>query len=106
MELRLQHARIRKRSVLFDRTKDEIAWTIAREILLHLKENPDARDTAEGIRKWWLPAHGPGWEPADVERAISYLGRSGFLEEFGGGSLDRVFGLKKDAAARIVEFLN
>jgi hypothetical protein len=47
------------------------------EILRHLKAQPEAKDTLEGIRHWWLDAGDLGVE--DVRQAANVLVAEGFL---------------------------
>ena len=53
--------------------EDETVAIIAREILRYLAERPDASDTAENIRRWWLGqlrVEEAAWR---VHRALSQL---------------------------------
>lgn len=67
---------------------------VIRAIVRHLRRHPDAKDTAEGILAWWLPAGGTGLTVEDVQRAAATLCEQGWLEV-------RVFG-----PSRIVYGLN
>lgn len=54
---------------------DEVAQWISD----YLAEHPDAADTAEGVRRWWLaPRHGEV-APELVEQALETLKRSGVV---------------------------
>lgn len=45
----------------------------AREILSYLVEHPDAKDTIEGIMKWWLSKGDTEREKDEVQEAIDFL---------------------------------
>ena len=47
---------------------EEEIIAVAQSIIEYLKENPDAKDTAEGIAKWWVQE-----DTVIVERALEYL---------------------------------
>jgi hypothetical protein len=47
---------------------------LARRILAYLDENPDATDTSEGIREWWLRER-----QDQVEAALSELATEGWV---------------------------
>ena len=58
---------------------DEIVQTLIDEIERYLSAHPNAADTVEGIRGWWLP---PELRMEPLERVISalgYLERRGFV---------------------------
>ncbi|MCI0623914.1 MAG: hypothetical protein L0387_20035 [Acidobacteria bacterium] len=46
---------------------------IAREILGYLKNHPEAKDTLDGISRWWLPRGCGERRLAEVQRAVSLL---------------------------------
>lgn len=46
---------------------------IARRILIYLEENPEARDTIEGILNWWLLERTVHYEKIRVEEVIEEL---------------------------------
>jgi hypothetical protein len=43
------------------------------EILLHLKKHPEAKDTIEGIARWWFRRESCQPTPGEVKRAVSFL---------------------------------
>jgi hypothetical protein len=47
---------------------------IADEIECYLKKHPNAADTIEGIKKWWLPQHEIEVSSLIVQQALNYLG--------------------------------
>ena len=48
-------------------------------ILEHLANHPQAADSADGIRRWWLSRSGSAPARADVERALHALVGRGLL---------------------------
>lgn len=52
---------------------------IAGPILHYLREHPDAADTADGIRQWWLPRQGVTRSVDDVEAALDDLVERGIV---------------------------
>lgn len=47
-------------------------------ILAYLDEHPDAADTVDGIRQWWLPG-GADQSTADVQAALDLLVGRGLI---------------------------
>ncbi|MEO8123645.1 MAG: hypothetical protein ABI633_06310 [Burkholderiales bacterium] len=41
----------------------------------HLASNPLAADSADGVARWWLAAHGVVASPVEVEQALATLVR-------------------------------
>lgn len=50
-------------------------------ILTHLKQNPDASDTLEGISKWWLEMERINSSVEQVAAACQKLEKMGFLKK-------------------------
>jgi hypothetical protein len=48
-------------------------------LMEYLIENPDARDTLEGIERWWLGAGAPVPHHSSVERAVGALLAAGWM---------------------------
>ena len=53
--------------------------TIAEEIARYLREHPDAADSFEGIRQWWLPRVRFQEATADIEGALEELLERGIV---------------------------
>ena len=49
-------------------TSEEDIISVAQSIIEYLKNNPDAKDTMDGIAKWWVSK-----DIVLVERALEYL---------------------------------
>jgi hypothetical protein len=77
--------------------------TLGQQILRYLLGHPGARDSAAGIRVWWLQ---PGCEAtaAEVEDALEELVDRGWVETSGEGDVI-LFGLVPSASSEIREYL-
>jgi hypothetical protein len=76
----------------------------SRGILDYLIRHPDAKDTIEGILKWWLP---PGdWDKEEVQQALDDLTSKGWLTERRTTADQTVYGINKDRVRAIEEFLD
>ena len=54
---------------------------LMRRILQYLADHPDAKDTADGILKWWLPSHLIVWEKKEVQEVLDHLVLRGWLRK-------------------------
>jgi hypothetical protein len=57
---------------------------IARAILDHLRKNPEAQDTVDGILHWWLPSQEIEPRIATISDALHVLMAAGLVTEFVG----------------------
>ena len=60
------------------RDRDEAVQIIAASLLEYLARHPDAADSIEGIRRWWMPENVAA-SRTGVEAALEQLVRSGEL---------------------------
>jgi Fe2+ or Zn2+ uptake regulation protein len=67
-------------SVMREATVSEIA----RAILDHLHENPEAQDTLAGIVQWWLPSQEIKARIATIKEALNELIAAGLVTELEG----------------------
>ena len=76
---------------------------LGQQILRYLLVHPGARDSAEGIRVWWLR---PGCEATarEVEEALEELVERGWVDISGEGDV-MLFGLVPMASPEIREYL-
>jgi hypothetical protein len=61
------------------------------EVLTHLKAQPEAKDTLDGIRQWWLE-HPDEIGAEDLEEAAQALTEVGLLRTWEAGRGRQVFG--------------
>jgi hypothetical protein len=61
------------------------ASALQREVMFetfqHLLRNPDAKDTAAGIRRWWIARGEERFTEGDVQSALSLMVRCGWMLE-------------------------
>jgi hypothetical protein len=79
---------------------------IAREIASYLLNHPEAKDTAEGILKWWMPTRLRGWRQEEVNDAISLLEHRHLVERCQASSFVTLWGLNQGVHDRIAERLH
>jgi len=78
---------------------------VIREILRYLVEHPDAKDTVEGIAKWWRSESQAEWGAAAVEESLDILVAKGWLTRRDIAPVKRVYGMNKDHLETIKNFL-
>ena len=80
--------------------------TVVREILRYLVEHTDAKDTVDGIFKFWLPKGAVKQGRKEVQKALDFLvTKKGWLTEKNVPSSDKLYGLNKDYLGEIKVFL-
>ena len=62
-------------------SRDEIVRTVAFEIERYLAAHPDAADSAEGIRGWWLPSAFRAEPLSTVVSALEHLEKRGIVSK-------------------------
>jgi hypothetical protein len=75
-----------------------------REILKYLLANQNARDTLEGIEKWWLPPS-PGYGMADIAAALLHLEQPDLIRVWQSASAQPIYGRDSSDNGSIVEYL-
>jgi hypothetical protein len=78
---------------------------VIRDILCYLIAHPDAKDTAQGILRWWLSGDRLGWEEGAVQEALDMLVARGWLTQRQVTSSPTVYGLSKEHIEEILAFL-
>jgi hypothetical protein len=79
---------------------------VIQAILQYLIRNPDAKDTLEGILKWWLPEAQGEWGKEDVQKALHVLTSKGWLLRRRTSPSEEIYGVNKDKLAEIRRFLS
>ena len=78
-----------------------VAWLI----LGYLCSHPDAKDTAEGIGRWWLRGEGIDADTDVVRGSLAYLVKRGWLMATGNSAGLILYGLNKDRQYALRQFL-
>ncbi len=78
-----------------------IAWLI----LGYLAAHPDAKDTAEGVTKWWLHGDGGNDEVNIVRASLQYLLRLGWLTPSRSANGSVLYGLDHACKSSLKGFL-
>jgi hypothetical protein len=97
-------SRDEKDNSLSDKDQAESVEQVIREILQYLVEHPDAKDTMEGILKWWLPV-GCGKGHERVQKALDFLTSNGWLTKRETIPPKRLYGINKERLSEIRDFL-
>lgn len=77
----------------------------AREILSYLVEHPDAKDTIEGIMKWWLSKGNTEREKDEIQEAIDFLVAKGWLVMREIADSKKIYGVEMVRMEQIGRFL-
>lgn len=79
---------------------------LIREILQHVVKHPDAKDTAEGIHKFWLSSKTVHQSGDIVREVLDYLveKRSWLTKKVSGASVT-LYGLNKDRVHEVESYL-
>jgi len=77
---------------------------VIRAILRYWVKCPDAKDTIEGIRKWWIPrGHAVGEE--EVQKALEFLISKGWLTRRETTPSKTIYSINKDHLENIKRYL-
>jgi hypothetical protein len=95
----------KKDNALSHETQPEAMKQVSRRILQYLAEHPDAKDTIEGILKWWLP-DGRVWKRGEVQEALDLLTSKEWLTRRGTVPSEEIYGINKDRLEEIKKSLN
>jgi hypothetical protein len=74
--------------------------SVITEILRYLIEHPDAKDTVEGIGRWWMP-HRDEWNRDLIQSALNELVARGWIVRRETTPSHVVYGLDKQHLATI-----
>jgi len=76
------------------------------EILDHFVKSPDAKDTDEGIHKFWLSSNSMNRGIGEVRKALDYLvATKKWMIKSPKGSSEPLYGVAKERLEEIKEFL-
>jgi hypothetical protein len=78
---------------------------VIRGILHYCVECPDAKDTPDGILKWWRAKDQSEWRKEDVQKALDFLTSKGWLTKRGKIPSKEFYGINKDRLQEIRRFL-
>jgi hypothetical protein len=78
---------------------------LMREILQYLTAHPDAKDTVDGILKWWLPSHPIEWEKEEVQETLDHFVSKGWLAVRPLSLSRELYCVKKEQLKEIKRFL-
>lgn len=74
---------------------------VAQEILSYLIKHPDAKDTVEGILKWWLPEEREEF----AQSALDFLVSKGWVTKKETTPSQKIYGFNNDYLQEIKNFL-
>ena len=80
---------------MFKREPYETTASITLSVLEHLMSNPGAKDTLEGIRKWWIATRRQEPRSDELQSVLDELLHKGWLVRFKPRGSKHVYGLNK-----------
>ena len=87
------------------RDRPEINEQVIRGILQYVVDHPDAKDTLEGILKWWRPKDKSEWRKGDVQEGLDFLISKRWLTKRKTSPSKEIYGINKDRLQEIRSFL-
>jgi hypothetical protein len=78
-----------------------VAWLV----LGYLCSHPEAKDTADGVGKWWLRAEGIETDAEAVRASLCYLVERRWLISIAGNSGSQIYGLNQERKTVLQQFL-
>jgi len=90
---------------LSDKDQSGSGDEVIQGILQYLVEHPDAKDTPEGILKWWRLEGKSEWRREDVQNALDFLTSKGWLTKRKAIPSKEIYGINKDRLQEIKSFL-
>ena len=78
---------------------------VIRAVLHYLINNPDAKDTTEGVRKWWLPEGHREQRLEELEETLDFLASKNWLTTRMTPQ-QKIYGLNRDFLEQIKNYLN
>jgi hypothetical protein len=90
---------------LNDPALSERQHELIREILGYCLAYPDAKDTIQGILKWWLPGGSSQAGQQEVQDVLDALAGKGWLSKRQITPNRTIYGLSKESLEEIEDFL-
>jgi hypothetical protein len=78
---------------------------VIQAVLRYLVNNPDAKDTIEGVRRWWLPESCREQPQAEIEETLDFLALKSWLT-IRITSQQKIYGLNKYFLEQIKNYLD
>lgn len=88
-----------------EKDSPESTGPVVREILQYFIEHPDAKDTPEGISKWWRPTGKSEWRKEDIQSALDTLTSKGWLTVRSTSPPHKIYGFNKKYIKSIRAYL-
>lgn len=82
-------------------TREELIAEILRYVVAH----PNAKDTIDGIQKWWLPKNIKPEGKRKTEEALNFLAAKGWLNARSSPQAETIYSLNENCSAEIDAFL-
>jgi hypothetical protein len=81
---------------MFERQPYTTTASITLVVLQYLLSNPGAKDTLEGIRKWWIATRGQEPRSDELQAVLEDLMQKGWLMRFKPAGSKHVYGLNQE----------
>ena len=88
---------------MFQREPYASTASITLMVLQYLMSNPGAKDTLEGIRKWWIATRRQEPRSDELQAVLEELMQKGWVVRFKPRGSKHVYGLNKDRLQEIQE---
>ena len=88
---------------MFQREPYTSTASITLMVLQYLMSNPGAKDTLEGIRKWWIATRRQEPRSDELQAVLDELIQKGWVVRFKPTGSKHVYGLNKDRLQEIQE---
>jgi hypothetical protein len=79
---------------------------LTRAILRYCVEHPDAKDTVDGILRWWFPAGEANWRADEVKAVLQTLTAKGWFSSRKLQQTEEIYGISKEKMTEIQAFLS